>query len=183
MNDSKISVRYAKAYFEAAVEDKIIEKVIKDIKLFQASLGLKGFTEFLESPVIKVSEKRKVVAAVFEKNVERLSFDFLNLIITNKRENYLPHIIRNFIDLYKKNQGIKHATLSIPFDIPDDYHKKFIALLEEAFKVKIELEEVIDPDLIGGFILKVEDQQFDASVRTELNKIKKRLLETAIVNN
>lgn len=180
MNDSKISVRYAKAYFLTAKEDKVLKEVVEDVKLLMASLKVSGFSEFLESPIIKTSEKRKVVKSVFEKSFNKISNVFLNLIITNKRENYLKNILRNFIDLYKEEQGIRQATLTVSAEVSDKYKKKFIALLEEAFQVKIEMQEVIDPDLIGGFILKVEDQQFDASVKSQLNRIRKRLLETSI---
>jgi F-type H+-transporting ATPase subunit delta len=181
MNESKISVRYAKAFFLSAKEENVLEEVVENVKLLQASLEVSGFREFLESPVIKTSEKRNLIKTVFEKDFHNLTSGFFNLILKNKREAYLKDILRNFIDLYKDEQGIKQARLTIPSHVSDEYNKKFITLLEEAFKVKIELEEVIDQDLIGGFILKVEDQQFDASVRTQLKRIKKKLLETSIV--
>lgn len=183
MNDSKISVRYAKALFLTAKEDKNLENVVRNIKLIRASLDVARFSQFLESPVIKTSDKRKLVKEVFEKNVEGLTFNFLELLLINKREIYLVGIIRNFISFYREDQDIKEATLSIPFTVSDEYQNKFIKILEDTLKAKIDMEEVINPELIGGFILKVEDQQFDASVKTQLSRIKKKLLETSIENN
>lgn len=183
MNESKISVRYAKAFFLTAKEEKVLEEIAEDVKLLQASLKVPGFQEFLESPIIKTSEKKKLIDSVFEKEFNKLTYIFLTLILKNKREHYLRDILRNFIDLYKEEHGIKQAKLTVSSSVSNEYQQKFISLLEEAFNAKIELEQVIDKDLIGGFILKVEDQQFDASVKTQLKRVKKKLLETSLVNN
>jgi len=76
MNNSKISVRYAKAFFLAAKEEKVLEKVLGDMKLIRGSYSTPGFKEFLESPVIKTSETRKLIKNVFEKNLENLTLNF-----------------------------------------------------------------------------------------------------------
>lgn len=183
MNESKISVRYAKAFFLAAKEGKTLDEVAKDVKLLKASLEVDGFRTFLESPVIKITDKRKLMNSVFGKNINKVTYAFFDLILTNKRENFLRDILRNFIDLYKEEKGIQQARLIVPSPISEDYHKKFITLLENTFKVTIELEEVIDEDIIGGFILNVDHQQYDASVKTQLNRIKKKLLNTSLVKN
>ncbi|MGC9342712.1 MAG: ATP synthase F1 subunit delta [Bacteroidales bacterium] len=183
MNESKISVRYAKAFFLTAKEEKVLEEIAEDVKLLQTSLKVTGFQEFLESPIIKTSEKKKLIDSVFEKEFNKLTYIFLNLILKNKREHYLRDILRNFIDLYKEEHGIKQAKLTMSSSVSNEYQQKFISLLEKAFNAKIELEEFVDKDLIGGFILKVEDQQFDASVKTQLKRVKKKLLETSLVNN
>jgi F-type H+-transporting ATPase subunit delta len=180
MNNSKISVRYAKALFLSAKEAKLLERVVEDVKLLSISYQVKGFKDFLESPIIKTSEKKKVVNEVFAKSITSLSNDFINLVISNKRENYLEAINRNFIALYRKEKGIKGANLRVPDKASNDHINRFIAILEEFFHAKIELEEVVDESLIGGFIIQVDDKQLDASVKTSLGKIKKKLLETAI---
>jgi len=182
MNESKISVRYAKALFSSALEDQILEEVMEDIKLVQSSLEIKGFKEYLESPVIKTSSKSELVRKVFKERISGLSMNFFELLLSKNREDYLGSIIRNFISLYREEKGIKSASLTLAFNVSEDNRKKFIKLLEDTFKSKIEMQESVDPELIGGFILKVEDEQFDASVKTHLAKIRKKLLETAIEN-
>jgi F-type H+-transporting ATPase subunit delta len=182
MNESKISVRYAKALFLSAQENNQLDEVLKDMKLIDSTAGVNGFENYLVSPVIKTSAKKALIETVFKASVSELSMNFFYLILTNKRENYLRDIIRNFIDLYRENKGIKSANLRVPFKINEENKEKFHTLLENAFKSRVEMEEQLDPELIGGFILTVEDQQFDASVKTQLSKIKKKLLETAIEN-
>ena len=182
MNESKISVRYAKALFSSALEDQILEEVMEDIKLVQSSLEIKGFKEYLESPVIKTSSKSELVRKVFKERISGLSMNFFELLLSKNREDYLGSIIRNFISLYREEKGIKSASLKIPFQVSDKNRKKFISLLENTYKSKIEMEEKLDTELIGGFILTVEDEQFDASIKTGLAKIKKHLLRTPIKN-
>lgn len=182
MNDSKISVRYAKALFLSAKEENLLENVLEDMKLIRASSEVNGFKEYIESPVAKTSSKKALIKNVYGDLISDLSFNFYHLLLTKKRESYLYDIIRNYIFLYRKEKGIKSASLKTPFRIPDENRKKFLSLLENLYKAHIDIEEKIDPELIGGFILTVEDKQFDASIKTSLKKIKKQLLRTAIKN-
>jgi len=182
MNDSKISVRYAKALFQSAHEGKVLGEVMKDVDLLESTWKVEGFAEMMLSPVVNTSSKKKMMQSLFEKNVSKLSYDFLLLILKNKREEYAPAIFRNFKAFYKESEGIKSAELILSTEINKEYREKFLKILEKTFSSKIELEEKQNPDIIGGFILKVEDQQFDASIASELNKIKKKLLETTLEN-
>lgn len=179
MNESKISVRYAKALFLSALEEKSLDDVIKDVALLKEAFAAPGFADMLLSPVIKTSEKKNLIKVVYSDNISALSLSFLNLVFTNSREAYLEGILRNFVDLYRKHNGIKNAELVISAGVSEEYKLKFHKLLEEVFKQKIELSSKINPDIIGGFILKVDDEQFDASISSALSRIKKNLLETS----
>jgi len=183
MNDSKISVRYAKALFQAAKELRKLKEVSKDMALLNSSLELPEFGRILESPVIKSSEKTDLIQKVFAKSIDTLSMDFLLLILKNKRENHIPGMIRNYTRLFKDEQGIKTAELIVPSEVTKAHKEKFKEILAKVYNSKIEFKDKINPDLIGGFILKVEDEQFDASVSTSLSKIEKNLLETSIETN
>lgn len=179
MNDSKISVRYAKALFLTALEEKNLDAVIKDVDLINTSFKVAGFREMLESPIVKTSEKKSLAIRVYEKNVSGLMMNFLDMIIHNKREIYLEGILRNFTRLYRQHKGIKNAELTVPFEVTSEYRQKFLDLLEKVFESKMKLNDKINPDIIGGFILKVDDEQFDASISSSLSRMKKNLLENA----
>lgn len=180
MNDSKISVRYAKALYQSALEGSLLKEVMNDVLLIERAWETAGFLEMLYSPVVTTSSKKKVVSSVFKENISQLSYDFMMLLLSNKRETFLEAIFRNFKALYKEHEGIKSAEITLSSAIDESIKKKFLALLEKTFDSKIELTEQMKPEIIGGFILKVEDQQYDASVSSGLKKIKKRLLETSI---
>jgi F-type H+-transporting ATPase subunit delta len=182
MNQSKISVRYAKALFMTAHDAKILNEVMEDINFFMQVHKFGRLREMLESPVVKSSDKKRVVNELFSKKISKLSMDFFNLLITNKRESYLPLIALNFKGLYKRNIGIRSAELTVSEKIDEEFIIKFKEILKKTFKSEIELEEKVNPQIIGGFILKVDDEQFDASVSSELAKIRKKLLETTSEN-
>ena len=182
MNQSKISVRYAKALYLAADEGKILNPVMEDMKLFMKAHKEGRLREMLESPVVKSSDKKKVINDLFSGNISKLSLDFLILVIANKRESYLPDIFRNFKSRYKQSMGIKSAEVTVTKKVSEKFLSKFKEILKKTFNSEIELEEKIKPEIIGGFILKVEDEQFDASVSSKLAKIRKKLLETTSEN-
>ena len=180
MNQSKISVRYAKALYETSVEENILDQVKKDLLLVRKVINVEGYNEMISNPVIKKSEKISITKTIFENQVHKRTFNFLVLLLLKNRESYIEGIIRNFIKHYRDNKGIKAAELITADSVSKEYQAKFKSILEETFHSSIELEEKIRPELIGGFILKVEDQQYDGSISTRLSKIKKRLLETPI---
>ncbi len=181
MNDSKISVRYAKALFQAAQEAKVLPEVMQDIKLIMKVYALADFRAVLDSPIVKTSDKKQVTKKLFDGKLSALSMNFIDLMLTNKRESHLPHIARNFKSLFKKDQGILSAEIVLSEPADKAQIEKFRVLLKEVYRSEIELEDSIKPEILGGFILRVEDEQFDASVSSGLAKIKKQLLESTFV--
>jgi len=182
MNTSKISVRYAKALFLTAREENLLDGVHEDMMLMDTAYDIEGFKSFLESPVIKVSDKKELVSSVFGTSITELTARFIDLIIDNKRETFLKGIIRNYKTLYNQEKGINESILIVPEKVTEKEQQKYSELLEKLFNTRVKLEQVIKPELIGGFILRIGDQQFDASVKTSLTRIKKDLLENVIVN-
>lgn len=177
MNQSKISVRYAKALFELALEKNKLDEIYKDITLLSQVLKENAtFGLYLKSPVVKPSQKLQSVRAAFQGNINEMSLNFISLLIQNKRENHLEDIVRRFFDVYREFKGIKSATVTTAVTLDNSLKKRFQDLLSSAYKSGIELQEHIEPSIIGGFILKVEDQQYDASVATGLKKMKTALL-------
>ncbi|MBI9056704.1 MAG: ATP synthase F1 subunit delta [Labilibaculum sp.] len=177
MNESKISVRYAKALFELGKEKELIDTVIKDIQLVdEVCKSIADFWLMVESPVVKTSQKRASMKQIFGDRINAITLNFLDLVVKNRREIYLKDISRNFLALCRKDQGILSATLTSATTIEEGSKENLSTLLSKSFNSKIELEEVVDEEIIGGFVLRVEDQQLDASVSTQLNKIKRELL-------
>lgn len=181
MNESKISVRYAKALFELGKEKNTLDTFITDIKQVEEVLNESSdFVLMLESPIVKTSQKREVVQQIFGDKIDALSLNFLNMVIQNRREMYLKDISRNFLAICRKDQGILSAVLTSASEMEEEGKGRLIEMLAKSFDSKIELKEVIDEDLIGGFIIRVEDQQLDASVANQLNQIKRELLSKKI---
>ena len=176
MNESKISVRYAKALFESASEKGILDEVREDMEELQQVCVIPEFEYLVVTPVMKESQKCDVVHKIIGNKVNKLTLAMLDLIFRNGREQYLPAIARNYIDLYKKEKGIISASITSAAPLTDMARKQIEKIIRDAFKSPVELVAESNEKLIGGFIIRVDDQQYDASVATNLRKVKKQLL-------
>ena len=92
MNESQISVRYAKALFQSASEMQILERVYEDMELLSDTCKLNDFQYMLVLPYLQPSQKYNIVSSVLEKHISEISLSMIKLVITNKREIYLPGI-------------------------------------------------------------------------------------------
>jgi len=180
MNESQISVRYAKALFQSAREKNQLDQVYEDMDLLAQTCALDDFQYVLLMPAMKPGRKCEVVGKVLEKEVSALSMSLINLVIQNKRGAYLPAIARNFRDLYRKAKGIQSATLVTALPVDEGAMKRIQDLIKKAYETDVELIAAVSKDIIGGFVLTIEDMQYDASVATNLRKLRKQLLQTRI---
>lgn len=176
MNDSKISVRYAKALFEAAVENKLLDRVNIDMLFLSEIFKTPEAKEFLSNPVIPPSKKNAIFHKMLEGNIEKITMSLVDLVVENGRESFLPSIARVFIHDTLKYKGITEAVLTTAKPVGAKTRTKINDLVSKEFSTKVELKEVVNPEIIGGFILRVDDSFIDASIRNKLRKIRKELL-------
>jgi F-type H+-transporting ATPase subunit delta len=175
MNESKISVRYARALFQSAAEKKQLDKVFTDMLYISEICRINDVKEVLESPTIIPSKKKTILHAILEKNIEKITLSLVDLLIKNGRESYLPAVARVFRDETLKYRGITETYLTTAVTVNNKIKKQISDLVSSVFKTKVDLIENVDSEIIGGFILKVNDNYIDASVRNKLRKIRKGL--------
>lgn len=176
MNESKITVRYAKALFELAKENNAFEAMKNDMELLhQCIKELPELQYVISSPVIKVSEKISLFAETFKNIFSPVTHTFIRLVLERRREEYLLGISRHFLSLLKAEGGVKVAELVTAVPLNDALRKSILNFIAHKFNTKVELQESVDEKLIGGFILRVGDQQVDASISSKLSRIKSSL--------
>jgi len=176
MNQSKISVRYAKAVFETAKEGNVQKEIFSDFILISSLISQNAeFYEVISSPVIKPSEKAMLFSKVFKSEVNELTMRFLDMIVNNNREKYLIDIARVYSDLYHKENNIKEVILTTPFGIDDKIKEALAKTVADSFESKVEVKDQIKPDMIGGVIIRIDNMQLDLSVATQLKEIKESL--------
>lgn len=179
MNEGKISIRYARALFNFAKEEKLLDLVRKDMDyILELPAQVPEFKILTDNPLIKPSQKIKILKTIFEGQFQKITLTFLELVVQNNRLAFLDSIARVYLDLFKKNQGVKSALLVTPLPMDEDIKHSMISIIEKKMSIKIEIEEIINESLIGGFVLRIGNQQFDASVSNQLEKIKKELLNS-----
>lgn len=181
MDQSKINVRYAKAFFSLAKDKSLTTELRHDAAIISNVCATSSdFNILLESPVIKTSQKIKAIGGVFDGRIHELSLQFLILIAQNNREKNIPGIFRFLEDLFRQEDKIKTASLTTATKLDDSIVAEVKQLLESQYNEKIELSTKVNDDIIGGFVLRVEDRQYDASISTQLKKIKEKLLKTEL---
>jgi F-type H+-transporting ATPase subunit delta len=180
MNDSKISVRYSRAIFQSALEHKILDKVYQDMVFISEICKSTETKELLQSPIISPSKKEAIFHRMLDGNVEKLTLSLIDLCVKNGRESFIPAIARNYIYETKKYKGITESVLTTAIGVEDSVRKQVVDLISGMFKTTVELKETVDPEIIGGFILQIDDKYIDASLKNKLRKIKKELISSVV---
>jgi len=178
MNQSKISVRYAKAFFQLMVEKQKLDAVITDVHLVYTSIQeIIDLQKLLQNPIIKPSQKKNVFDALLSKKVQAETLRFFHVIIEHSRENLLLDMLRNFIDMYRAHEGVTKVTVTTAASFSKQNIQEITNFISKKYNTKVELHEQIDAQLIGGFVLRINDLQYDVSVKTKIQDIKKELLK------
>ncbi len=181
MNINKIGVRYAKALISLSVEKNIEDKVIEDVRLINSLMHEEKRMEvFFRNPTIKISEKINFFQTVFQKHINELTMSFLVMVIKKGRELFLKDIFRNALDFYRNLKKIKEITLTTTNDIDAKIKENIIRLMKSYFSkdYSIDIHHKIDKEQIGGFMLEVDNKQLDMTVKTQIETIKRSLINT-----
>ncbi len=178
MKGTRAALRYAKAIFAFAKETQVTDAVAKDMgqlqALFQENEALQTA---LENPLLAVDQKLAVVKALFPKVCEATQKLFL-LLAENNRLGLLHQTGKQYLDLYSQEQGELKAVVTSAVPLNPELEKTILDKAKDFSKQKIHLENKIDPTIMGGFILKIGDMQYDASVVHQLKALKTTLIKT-----
>ena len=178
MNESTITVRYAKALYQVGHETNTTESIHSDITMLLTALKESTeFTDLLSSPVVKASKKIRIFSVLFDGKIDPVTINFFNLLVKNKREQFLLEMCLSYNEFYKEKKGIKETILTTSKPLDNTSKKDIQEFLKKKFKLNIELIEQVNPEIIGGFKLRIDDQQIDASISSKLRKIENELVK------
>jgi F-type H+-transporting ATPase subunit delta len=173
-------VRYTKALFQLSKEKEVVDIVFNDMKtLFQLMNESEGLQYVFQNPILKPSKKEEIIDQVF-KSFNPLTTAFIKLLLKKRREGHLHDISRNFMDFYRRDKGIENAFFVTSVIVDNVIIEKLKNLLEKSLNKVIDLTSKVDQKLIGGFVLTIGDRQYDASVQTYLEKLRRKLLDTPV---
>jgi F-type H+-transporting ATPase subunit delta len=170
---SRAAIRYAKAIVDIASTSGRADAVNNDMKLIVATVAESAeLKEFLVNPVIKMDAKKAALSELFS-NVQPETNSLFHLLYENKRFEILESIAKQYNLLFDEMNGVEVAKVTTAFPITDDLKAKVLAKIAEFSNKKITIENIVDPAIIGGFILRVGDKQYNASVANKLNELKR----------
>ena len=175
MSANKIAQRYAKAVLDLAIENKELETVYKDINAFDKALGSnRDLKLLLKSPIVNTDKKQTILQRIFGDGFHKITNSFLDIIVRKRREFYLPEIFDAFIAQYRNHKGMVTAELVSAVAVDDALVEKVKAIVRKhTGKSQVILSTSVDASIVGGFILKFEDELFDSSIAHKLESLKK----------
>jgi F-type H+-transporting ATPase subunit delta len=172
MRSTKSAIRYAKAILELSSETNAVDQVASDMeRIVEAGNDTGDFQVFLNSPVIKTDKKISILKVLFPEFTE-LTTSFIELITKNKREYLLTEIASAFVSLLKKQNGIVPISVTSAVKLEKQTLNQILEKLKSHVDGAFEVTEEVDPSLIGGFVVRMEDKQIDASIASQLNRMK-----------
>ncbi len=175
MNDSKIPVRYSKALFQLATEKNLLDNIYQDIVYIAGICEVAEIKEILFNPIMIPSKKKAIFHELLGENISNITLSMVDLMIKNGREQFLPSITRVFRQETLKFKGITETGLTTAVPVNKLIKKQITDFVSSAFNTKINLIENVDKEILGGFILRINDSFIDASLRKKLRMIKKGL--------
>jgi len=182
MLDSIIAERYAKSLFELALEINKLEQVKKDMDLMiDVIRNNPDFRQLLVSPVVRPDKKVNVMDKVFGDKIEEITLKFYQLITSKRREKYLEGIAKEFIAKYKEYKNIVTIEVRTVKPLDEKIRNRIISILEQRGGIIVDLVEILDPKIIGGFVVSTENVRYDASLTTSIKKLKKEFEENPYI--
>ncbi len=178
MTDSRAALRYAKAVLDLAIENKASEGVEHDMRaILETIAGSSDLRAMLASPVIRGEIKKKAVEGIFPKT-HKITKGLVNLLVDNRRISMLNEVALKYIILNEqiKGQNVAHVTTAVP--MTTKLEEQLLKKVEGLIGNKVTLENKIDESIIGGFVLRIGDLQYDASIANKINNLKREFTKS-----
>ncbi|WP_347373658.1 ATP synthase F1 subunit delta [Aequorivita sp. Q41] len=171
---SRAAIRYAKAILHKANESNTEAVVFGDMQsVYKTIEGSSELQSMLQNPVIKAHDKKEALLKIFSGQSEA-THSLIKILVANKRLALLSNVAESYINIYNETLGIKAATVVTAVALSSELESKVMAKVKELTgSEKVTLKSEIDPAIIGGFILRVGDIQYNASIANQLGNLKR----------
>ena len=175
MKQSRAAIRYAKAVFSLANDSNISSNVYKDMMFYiDFSKIDSSFSEMLISSVINLKSKQDIILSL-NTQICNLSKDLIGLLITNKRLSIFVDVANSYKSLYEQSNNMTKAIVITALPITEDIKQSALNKINSISNKTVEIHNIIDKNILGGFILRYEGKEYNASLSNKLQKIKKEL--------
>jgi F-type H+-transporting ATPase subunit delta len=172
---------YAEAVLKAAAAKQQEDAVVEEVRSLVEDVFRKEpeFVIFLTSLAIGRDRRAEVIKKMFGGKASEAFLNFLLVLNDHDRLNLLPTVLAECIDLRERRKGLMRVLVRSAVALPDDQRQRLAGELRQTFGREPVLEERVDPELLGGMIVRVGDWLYDASVRTQLHNIRNQLFESS----
>lgn len=174
MSEFKVASRYAKSLIDLSIEQGTLETVKQDMEQFIAVLRTsKELQAVLKNPIMKQDKKRNILQALFSGKIHPSISSFFEIMVRKGRAGILYGTAQEFVREYNEYKGIVKATVTSATKLSAENFEALKKVIADETRAEIILTNIVDPSLIGGFIVKVGDKQLDSSIAGKLHKLEK----------
>jgi F-type H+-transporting ATPase subunit delta len=182
MKGIRIASRYAKSLLQLAIEKGQVDAAYSDMKFVHATIqSSRELQLLLANPVVKPDTKATIITKIFGSQVQELAGGFMKLLIAKGRESLLMEVAASFVNQVKLHKNITTVDVVSAVALDENTRAKLIALANKMANGTVELHERVDANIIGGFVLRVGDQQVDASVSSEIRDLRRQFEKNLFV--
>lgn len=175
-----VSMRYAKALMEYAKSTDTEDVLYREVRMLARNINkYPDLRAALANPILTTREKFSLIctAAVGDAPAGREFTRFITLVLKNRRENFLQYICLSFLDLYRKDKHIGVGKLITAVPVSREVWERIRDSASTLLHAGMELQTEVDPSIEGGFIFDINDFRLDASVATQLKKVKQQFID------
>lgn len=173
MAGTRAAIRYAKAVLSLATDKKSADAVNGDMQSIANTISeSKELGDTLKSEIVKAEIKKAILLEAFP-NSNALTKELFNVLLENKRMELVEQVATKYTELFDIQNGQENAVVTTAVPMTNDIEIKVLAKIKELTNKAVAVENVIDEDILGGFILRVGDVEYNASIQNRLNKLKR----------
>ena len=176
MKHNLAALRYAKALINFSENRNVPEKVYKEMKTISKVFSKsKKALNFFNNPIISINNKKKLIFKILKETSNETS-KLIDLLEKNKRLFIIREISNSYINLYKSKRGISLAKITTAVKLSKEFEIKIVEKLKKFEKGEIKILNVIDPKIIGGFIINFKGFQYNASIKNQFKLLKSQIV-------
>jgi F-type H+-transporting ATPase subunit delta len=184
MEGTRAALRYAKALLNLAKEHNLHKEVNENMLLIANTIDeSKDLQIMLKSPIIKTEVKKNVLKAIFESYVNDMSNGLIVLLIENKRIELLKLVAKEYTIIFDYLMGYEVATVTTAIPLTSEMEKEIFDKISKLTSKEVSIKNIVKPEIIGGFILRIEDMQYNASILHQFQSLKKEFNKNLYLPN
>jgi F-type H+-transporting ATPase subunit delta len=182
MQNSRVGLRYAESLLSLAKEANASDAVLADMNNIAATINDNNeLQEVLKSPIIASDKKLAILNAIFASNESAVTTSLIKLLCEKNREEVLVSVAEQFAILYKEEKKLINATVTTAVPMDEETRSQMVAMVNNRVEGQVDLTEIVDESIIGGFVLQIGDQRINNSVVNQLAALKREFESKTLI--
>lgn len=174
----KIARKYANALLESAIKDGVASEIFNELTMMIETVSInEKLKKFIQSPIVKNSDKKEVMEKIFSSHVSKTLLDFIYLLIDNSRLNTLNEILDCYNNEYNKINNIITPKIISAVELTEEQKNKITEKISHKLSKKIIPQYELKEEIIGGIIVEIGDKTIDCSIKTKFENMRKQLIK------